>query len=112
MSIELHLGFDRHWREGQPPLLYERLKLQRRNADDLFERIKAQSSPLLGGVQWYEDEGLALSAVDCYGKPLTWIHSYVLGRLLKAEVEHPLDRALAVYLLTLPASTRVVLWWS
>lgn len=109
MSLSLTLVFDQYKLSG-PLLAFNRLRLEHQDYA-LFERMKAEATPLPEGLQWYGDEGIEECADDPYGKKLTFLTAYAVARHLSGVNLQGWTAAVLAFLNALPADTRVVLWW-
>jgi hypothetical protein len=110
MGLNLTLSFERN-KTGPPVLCSERHRLDLQDYD-LFDRIKEDAVPLVGGVLWYDDDGIEETKEDCYGDSLTFILAHTLVRRIGDIKLGIWDSAVLAFLKSIPAETRVILWWS
>lgn len=62
-------------------------------------------------VGHYEDDGLKFDEKDRYGQPLTFTNSELLGQLPAIDEISEWNRAILTFLLSLPTTTKIVLYW-
>lgn len=116
MGIDLKV-LASHFREhGGEILATASLRLERDHA--LFGQLAPSAvpclvSPLPAGLRvgHFEDEGLRWDDADRYGSPLTFTTPLLLERLRQLEDLTPWNRAILAFLLALPPSSRIVLYW-
>ncbi len=89
---------------------YDRLTVATQNRE-LFDRIEREAIPLEQQLYEYNDEGLRKTGTTPYGRPLTWLPAKALAAELSAISLGARDRAVLMFLQSLPADTRIVLWW-
>jgi hypothetical protein len=84
----------------------------------LFGQLEPQATPCLVRpipegltVGRYEEEGLAFTATDRYGRPLRFTTPADLRQLRVPDDVVPWNRAVLAFLLALPPETRIVLYW-
>jgi len=111
MSVSLACIFAK-WEHFPGRVLgYERLSLTYQDYD-LFDRIKAEATPIDGMLMSYEDEGIKDRSDDPYGTPLTFLTAHRLAKHFDGIGMEAWDMAVLAFVKALPPSTRVVLWWS
>lgn len=106
-----------HWRERRGEFLpTATLRFDRDTA--LFRQLAADATPPLVRplpegmtVGCHEDEGLRFVDVDRYGNRLTCTTPDDLRRLRVPDDLAPWNAALLSFLLSLPADSRIVLFW-
>lgn len=113
MSLSLTLVFDKFRRalDNDPIYASNRLKFEG-DALRLREALKPVALPLTAGVEWLsEDQGLKLFKTDPYDDDLTFVSAGLLAPRLQDAAQGAWGRAVLAFVQTLPADTRVVLWW-
>ncbi|VVE56786.1 hypothetical protein PAQ31011_05142 [Pandoraea aquatica] len=111
MSLSLTLVFDKYMRAQDPVIASNRLRIDG-GEKQLWEVVQPITLPLPHGVEWFDEEvGLKHYTTDKYDVPLTWVPAHLLAPHLRSVAQSDWGRAVAAFVLALPAATRVVLWW-
>ena len=108
----IKLNFNNDW------LGHERLSFERDY--DLFSQIEdigrgagpkvLTPKPIPGTFRWYDDDGLKESSDDCYGTPLTYVKAEEFANII-FDVLSDWNKAVVIFLCSIPPETPVVLWW-
>jgi len=111
MSLSLRFIFVK-WEHSPGRILgYERLSLSHQDYE-LFDRIRAEATPIDGVLLSYEDEGIKDRSDDPYGTQLTFLTAHRLAKHFEGVEMEAWDAAVLAFVKALPPSTRIVLWWS
>jgi hypothetical protein len=110
MSLSLTLAFDKYRRDNYPIIASNRLAFDG-DAERLRDALKPVVLPLPAGVEWYDDEGLKHYKTDPYGNALTCVSAGLLAPRLQDAAQGPWGHAVLIFVQSLPADTRVALWW-
>lgn len=117
MGIDLTLVIDRHGQAFNMRwfLGYDRLSVPRDyNLFDHIKELPLQPLPPTVKFDWYGDEGCKERKADPYGKPLTWVSAGDLAPVFQRwykDTDWSQGAAIAGFLVGLPPSRPIVLWW-
>ena len=77
----------------------------------LHHSLGPVARPLRDGVEWLDENGQSIRINDLYGEQLTYVRAGQLIPHLETTASSDWEKSVVAFVRTLPASTRVVLWW-